>query len=72
MFLKLSSPSISILPGAWMIHVVLIFSGKILVDIIPGITQDVSWTTVNICYDVVSKKNRLYPDSQQLIALSLF
>lgn len=37
-----------------MIHVVLIFSGKILVDIIPGITQDVSWTTVNICYDVVT------------------
>ncbi|KAA1097651.1 hypothetical protein PGT21_016176 [Puccinia graminis f. sp. tritici] len=40
--------------GAWMIHLVLIFSGKILVDIIPGITQDVSWTTVNICYDVVT------------------
>ncbi|WAQ85977.1 hypothetical protein PtA15_6A607 [Puccinia triticina] len=37
-----------------MIHLVLIFSGKILVDIIPGITQDVSWTTVNICYDVVT------------------
>ncbi|POW01683.1 hypothetical protein PSHT_12410 [Puccinia striiformis] len=40
--------------GAWVIHLVLIFAGKILVDIIPGITQDVSWTTVNIAYDVVS------------------
>ncbi|KAH9464298.1 hypothetical protein MJO28_002074 [Puccinia striiformis f. sp. tritici] len=40
--------------GAWVIHLVLIFAGKILVDIIPGITQDVSWTTVNIAYDVVT------------------
>ncbi|KAH9816930.1 ORMDL family-domain-containing protein [Melampsora americana] len=40
--------------GAWVIHIVLIFFGKILVDIIPGITQDVSWTTVNIAYDVVT------------------
>lgn len=40
--------------GAWVIHLVMIFFGKILVDIIPGITQDVSWTTVNIAYDIVS------------------
>lgn len=40
--------------GAWVIHLVLIVFGKILVDIIPGITQDVSWTAVNICYDVVT------------------
>ncbi|CAH7688727.1 ORMDL family-domain-containing protein [Phakopsora pachyrhizi] len=40
--------------GAWIIHLVLIIFGKILVDIIPGITQDVSWTTVNICYDLIT------------------
>ncbi|MBW0505455.1 hypothetical protein O181_045170 [Austropuccinia psidii MF-1] len=40
--------------GAWLIHLVLIFFGKILIDIIPGITQDVSWTTVNLSYDIVT------------------
>ncbi|KAL7009354.1 sphingolipid homeostasis protein orm1 [Cystobasidiomycetes sp. EMM_F5] len=32
--------------GAWMIHVVLIVLGKILVDSIPSIEQDTSWTIV--------------------------
>lgn len=40
--------------GAWVIHVILICFGKILIDIIPGITQDISWTTVNIFYDIVT------------------
>jgi len=41
--------------GAWLIHVVLIIVGKILVDIVPGMTQVMSWTIVLqgyliICY----------------------
>nr|ODN92369.1 hypothetical protein L204_05468 [Cryptococcus depauperatus CBS 7855] len=36
--------------GAWLIHPVLIFCGKLLVDAIPGMTQDVSWTIVNLSY----------------------
>ncbi|KAI9464296.1 Orm1 type endoplasmic reticulum protein [Russula earlei] len=30
--------------GAWMIHVVLIATGKVVIDAIPGITQNFSWT----------------------------
>lgn len=41
-------------PGAWAIHVVLIFIGKILFDIIPGMSQDTSWTLVNLSYDAGS------------------
>lgn len=37
-------------PGAWLIHPVLIAAGKILFDIIPGMTQETSWTMVNLCY----------------------
>ena len=30
--------------GAWLIHVVLIISGKVIIDTIPGMTQEISWT----------------------------
>lgn len=33
-----------------MIHVVLIAVGKFLIDAIPGVTQNISWTTVNLSY----------------------
>ncbi|KAF1940332.1 ORMDL-domain-containing protein [Clathrospora elynae] len=36
--------------GAWAIHFVLIFLGKILFDIIPGMSQEASWTLVNLSY----------------------
>ncbi|KAK0529075.1 sphingolipid homeostasis protein orm1 [Tilletia horrida] len=36
--------------GAWVVHIVLILTGKILVDVVPGITQDISWTIVNLGY----------------------
>ncbi|KAI5476868.1 ORMDL family protein [Pseudohyphozyma bogoriensis] len=36
--------------GAWLIHVVLILSGIVLLDIIPGMTQDLAWTIVNMTY----------------------
>ena len=39
--------------GAWIIHPVMILIVKILVDAIPGMTQDVSWTVVNLGYMAV-------------------
>jgi hypothetical protein len=38
------------LAGAWAIHIVLIFLGKILFDIMPGMSQETSWTLVNLSY----------------------
>lgn len=43
-----------LIAGAWIIHVVLILLGKILVDVIPGMEQDTSWTIVNLGYIAVS------------------
>lgn len=40
--------------GAWLIHVVLVFTGKIIIDTIPGMTQQISWTLVNLIYLAVS------------------
>ncbi|KAJ2934284.1 hypothetical protein H1R20_g2812, partial [Candolleomyces eurysporus] len=40
--------------GAWLIHVVLILCGKICIDTIPGMTQQISWTLVNLMYLAVS------------------
>lgn len=40
--------------GAWLIHVVLIMCGKIIIDTIPGMTQQVSWTLVNLFYLTLS------------------
>ena len=36
--------------GAWLIHVVLIITGKVIIDTLPGMTQQVSWTLVNLMY----------------------
>ncbi|KAJ5454519.1 uncharacterized protein N7458_005475, partial [Penicillium daleae] len=36
--------------GAWTIHFVLIAALKILFDIIPGVSQETSWTLTNISY----------------------
>ncbi|KAG8900907.1 hypothetical protein FRB99_005676 [Tulasnella sp. 403] len=40
--------------GAWLIHIILIFGGKLLFDLIPGVTQDISWTLTNISYMALS------------------
>ncbi|KAF9057849.1 ORMDL family-domain-containing protein [Panaeolus papilionaceus] len=40
--------------GAWLIHVVLILFGKITIDTIPGMTQQISWTCVNLLYLALS------------------
>ena len=39
--------------GAWSIHIVLIVLGKIVIDTVPGITQNISWTVVNLLYNAV-------------------
>jgi len=36
--------------GAWLMHIVLILGGKLLFDLIPGVTQDLSWTLTNTAY----------------------
>lgn len=36
--------------GAWLIHVVLIICGKIIIDTVPGMTPQISWTLVNLFY----------------------
>lgn len=36
--------------GAWIIHVVLIVFGKVIIDTLPGMTQQISWTLVNLIY----------------------
>jgi ORMDL family len=33
-----------------MIHVVLIAIGKVVIDAIPGVNRNISWTTVNLTY----------------------
>ncbi|OBZ70207.1 hypothetical protein A0H81_09739 [Grifola frondosa] len=40
--------------GAWLIHPVLIFAGKIVIDTIPGMRQELSWTLVNLFYLALS------------------
>ena len=45
--------------GAWLIHVVLVFTGKIIIDTIPGMKQQISWTLVNLIYLAVSVRTTL-------------
>ncbi|KAE9409815.1 Orm1 type endoplasmic reticulum protein [Gymnopus androsaceus JB14] len=40
--------------GAWLIHVVLIGLGKIIIDTIPGMQPQASWTLVNLLYLALS------------------
>ena len=44
--------------GAWLIHIVLILIGKVLVDSIPGMEQDTSWTIVLQGYLLVRRNLR--------------
>ncbi|WWC70995.1 uncharacterized protein I206_104948 [Kwoniella pini CBS 10737] len=41
-------------PGSWVMHPLLILLAKMLIDAIPSMTQDVSWTIVNLGYMAVS------------------
>lgn len=49
-----NSGSYAGLLGAWILHPVLILAGKIIVDTVPGMTQDISWTVVNLAYLLVT------------------
>ncbi|KAJ7044807.1 ORMDL family-domain-containing protein [Mycena alexandri] len=40
--------------GAWLIHVVLICLGKLVIDLLPGMTPQISWTLVNLFYLALS------------------
>ncbi|KAF5358963.1 hypothetical protein D9758_004904 [Tetrapyrgos nigripes] len=40
--------------GAWLIHVVLICVGKIIIDTMPGMSTQISWTLVNLLYLALS------------------
>ncbi|KAB5589844.1 hypothetical protein CTheo_6704 [Ceratobasidium theobromae] len=40
--------------GAWIIHPMLTLAAKILIDVIPGVSQEASWTIVNLGYLLVS------------------
>jgi len=48
------SPTLTASPppiaGAWTIHLVLIICLKVFYDIIPGVSQETSWTLTNITY----------------------
>lgn len=43
--------------GAWLIHPLLIFAGKMVVDALPGMTQQASWTIANLGYCAVCFSN---------------
>lgn len=51
--------SYSPLLGAWLVHPVLVFCGKIVIDTIPGMNQEISWTLTNLLYLLVSSAQRL-------------
>ncbi|KZT05627.1 Orm1 type endoplasmic reticulum protein [Laetiporus sulphureus 93-53] len=36
--------------GAWLIHPALVFGGKMVIDTIPGMRQDISWFITNLTY----------------------
>jgi ORMDL family len=48
--LRLTELTPSCVIGAWTIHFVLIIGLKIFFDIVPGVTQEMSWTLTNIIY----------------------
>jgi hypothetical protein len=43
-----------VLIGAWIMHPILILVGKMCFDTIPGMSQQASWTLVNLGYLAVS------------------
>ncbi|KAF8680978.1 Orm1 type endoplasmic reticulum protein [Rhizoctonia solani] len=39
--------------GAWIIHPMLTLAAKVLIDVLPGVSQEASWTIVNLGYLLV-------------------
>ena len=44
----------SLSSGAWLVHPLLVFCGKIVIDTVPGMNQEISWTLTNLLYLLVS------------------
>lgn len=42
--------------GAWIIHPTLTLAAKIIIDVLPGVTQEASWTIVNLGYLLVGAR----------------
>ena len=40
--------------GAWMIHPALTLAAKVFIDVLPGVSQEASWTIVNLGYLLIS------------------
>jgi len=40
--------------GAWIIHPMLTLAAKVIIDVLPGVTQEASWTIVNLGYLLIS------------------
>lgn len=40
--------------GAWLMHPLLIISGKFFIDMVPGISTEMSWTITNVAYMLLS------------------
>ncbi len=53
----LNSP-VAVRSGAWVIHPVLIITGKIVLDTIPGMRPELSWTLTNLFYLGVRRHHR--------------
>jgi len=53
--------------GAWLIHPTLILLAKVLIDAVPGMTQDLSWTIVNLGYMAVSSIDSVLADGELAI-----
>lgn len=45
--------------GAWLIHIVLVLCGKMVLDTVPGMTQELSWTLTNLLYLGVSTQPKV-------------
>jgi len=57
--------------GAWLIHIVLIVFGKVIIDTVPGMTQQMSWTSVNLIYLAVSSQST-HPFKTQIVLSTAF
>lgn len=57
-------------PGAWVIHPILILLGKFLIDAIPGIGADLSWSLVNCGYMAVRPLAPLFLSASALPILT--
>jgi hypothetical protein len=47
---RCSHYQLCVYPGAWLIHLVLILGGKMVLDTVPGMSQQMSWTFLNLLY----------------------